>query len=113
MWRQRKLGRWFFSLMLGVLAGYGYRLGRIMLAYAVVVGLAATGYWLLGALGYGAHLAPHEALLVSITAFHGRVFSEAFQIGSPQAWIAAGEAIMGLVIEGIFIAMLTQRFFGK
>jgi hypothetical protein len=31
----------------------------------------------------------------------------------PQAWVAAFEAVMGLVIEGVFIAMLAQRFFGK
>lgn len=113
LWRQGKPGRWFFSLMLGTLAGYGYRLGRILLAYLMVVGIAAAAYWALGALGHGLPLAPHEAILVSITAFHGRVFSETFQVASPQAWVAAGEAIMGLVVEGIFIAMLTQRFFNK
>ncbi|HKB48720.1 MAG TPA: pentapeptide repeat-containing protein, partial [Ktedonobacterales bacterium] len=46
--RRGKLGRWAFSLALGVLAGYGYRMGRILLAYLLVVGLAALAYWALG-----------------------------------------------------------------
>ncbi|HEX9068420.1 MAG TPA: pentapeptide repeat-containing protein [Ktedonobacterales bacterium] len=113
LWREGKLGRWFFSLALGTLAGYGYRMGRILLAYAVVVGLAAIAYWVLGVLGAGPALLPQEALLVSVTAFHGRVFSETFRLGGPEAWVAAAEAVLGLVIEGIFIAMLTQRFFSR
>ena len=111
--RQGKLGRWSFSLALALLAGYGYRMGRILLAYLLVVGLAALAYWILGVSGYGPSLAPHEALLVSVTAFHGRVFAEAFQVTSPAAWVAAAEAVLGLLIEGVFIAMLTQRFFSK
>lgn len=112
LWRQRKLGRWLFSLLLAALAGYGYRLGRILLAYAVVVGLAALAYYLLGAAGQGPPFTPVEALLVSITAFHGRVFSEPFAVSSPQAWVAAFEAVTGLIVEGVFVAMLVQRFFG-
>lgn len=54
-----------------------------------------------------------QALLESITAFHGRVFLELFASNTPQIWITAFEAVVGLVIEGVFIAMLTQRFFGK
>jgi uncharacterized protein YjbI with pentapeptide repeats len=111
LFRQGKLGRWAFSLALALLAGYGYRMGRILLAYLLVVGLAAVAYWTLGTVGYGPSLAPHEAVLVSVTAFHGRVFAEAFQVTSPAAWVAAAEAVSGLVIEGVFIAMLTQRFF--
>jgi len=113
LFRQGKLGRWSFSLALALLAGYGYRMGRILLAYLLVVGLAALAYWILGVSGYGPSLAPHEALLVSVTAFHGRVFAEAFQVTSPAAWVAAAEAVLGLLIEGVFIAMLTQRFFSK
>jgi hypothetical protein len=113
LFRQGKLGRWGFSLALALLAGYGYRMGRILLAYLLVVGLAALAYWTLGVSGYGPLLAPHEALLVSVTAFHGRVFAEAFQVTSPAAWVAAAEAVSGLLIEGVFIAMLTQRFFSK
>lgn len=54
-----------------------------------------------------------EAVVLSITAFHGRVFSFPFQLGSPQGVVTAVEAITGLLFEGIFIAMLTRRFFGR
>jgi hypothetical protein len=112
LWRRRKLGRWLFSLLLAALAGYGYRLSRIVVAYAIVIALAATAYYAFGVSGHGPVLSPLQALLVSITAFHGRVFSESFGTSSPQAWIAACEAVTGLVIEGVFTAMLVQRFFG-
>ncbi|HEX8032487.1 MAG TPA: pentapeptide repeat-containing protein, partial [Ktedonobacterales bacterium] len=113
--RKGMLGRWFFSLLLGLLAGYGYRMGRIIMAYLLVVGSAAVAYFMCGWLGYGPQppLDAPAALLVSITAFHGRVFSGQFGIATPQAWIAAIEAVLGLLVEGVFIAMLTQRFFGK
>lgn len=113
LWRQGRLGRWLFSWTLGLLAGYGYRMGRILAAYALVVVLCAVAYYALGTAGSAPHLAPQEALLVSVTAFHGRVFSEQFRVGSPQAWFAAFEAVAGMVIEGVFVALLAQRFFGK
>ena len=75
--------------------------------------LCAVAYYVLG-LSYEPHLSFLDALLISITAFHGRVFSEPFlRPGEPQLWVTAFEAVMGLVIEGVFIAMLTQKFFGK
>ncbi len=112
MGRVDKLGSWLFSWGLYLLGGYGYRMWRILAAYAAVVGLAAIAYYLLG-LRDPPHLGWQDALLASITAFHGRVFSEQFVIGSPQAWVTALEAVAGLVVEGVFIAMLAQRFFGK
>jgi len=36
-----------------------------------------------------------------------------FTLDTPQIWAAAFEVVTGLVIEGVFIAMLVQRFFGK
>jgi hypothetical protein len=33
--------------------------------------------------------------------------------GSAQAWIATVESVVGIVIEGVFVAMLIQRFFGR
>ena len=112
LWMQREIGRWFFSLMLALLAGYGYRMWRILVAYALVVCACAFAYFVLG-MYYGPHLSLLQALLESVTAFHGRVFSELFASDTPQIWVTAFEAIAGLVIEGVFIAMLTQRFFGK
>jgi hypothetical protein len=60
------------------------------------------------------HLQWYEALVVSLTAFHGRgFFSEQFSPGDPQSFVAAIEAAIGLLIEVCFIATFTQKFFGK
>jgi uncharacterized protein YjbI with pentapeptide repeats len=113
LWRERRLGRWLFSLSLAALGGYGYRMWRILVAYVLCISVSALAYFVLGQVGYGHPLPLHEAFLVSITAFHGRVFAEQFNPETPQAWVTAGEAVAGLVVEGVFIAMLAQRFFGK
>lgn len=107
-----KFGAYLFSLILALLTGYGYRMWRIVLAYALVNSVFATLYFLLG-LTTPPHLTWIDALLVSVTAFHGRVFSAGFLIGSAQATVSAIEAITGLLFEAIFVAMLTQRFFSK
>src|SRR5712692_5085819 len=112
LWHQQNFGRWLFSLLLAMLSGYGYRIWRILVAYVLVVSLFAVAYFVLG-LHYPPHLPLVQAFLESITAFHGRVFLEQFNPNTPQIWLTALEAIMGLVIEGVFIAMLIQRFFGK
>jgi uncharacterized protein YjbI with pentapeptide repeats len=111
LWKQHDFGKWLFSMLLALLAGYGYRMGRILVAYLIVVSACAVAYFVLS-MFYGPQMSLLDAVLTSITAFHGRVFSEPFQ-HSPQLWITAFEAIAGLVIEGVFIAMLTQKFFGK
>jgi len=46
--RRKKLGQYLFSGFLYVLAGYGYRPGRSVVAYLLVIGLFATTYALLG-----------------------------------------------------------------
>ena len=62
-------------------------------------------------------ITPHptlaQAFLEIITAFHGGVILEQFTLDTPQIWATAFEVVTGLVIEGVFIAMLVQRFFGK
>ncbi len=111
LWKQGAFGKWLFSLFLALLTGYGYRMWRILVAYLIVVSACAVAYFVLS-IFYGPQMSPLDAVLTSITAFHGRVFSEPFQ-HSPQLWVTAFEAIAGLVLEGVFIAMLTQKFFGK
>ncbi|HEY0757088.1 MAG TPA: pentapeptide repeat-containing protein [Ktedonobacteraceae bacterium] len=107
-----RLGAYLFSLLLALLTGYGHRMGRIIAAYLLLICLFAGLYYGFG-LSYDPHITGIEAFILSITAFHGRVFSSPFHLQSPQGVVTAIEAIMGLLFEGIFIAMLTQRFFGK
>jgi uncharacterized protein YjbI with pentapeptide repeats len=107
-----KLGPYLFSLFLAVLTGYGYRMWRIVVAYVVLILLFASLYYGFS-LGHLSHFSALDALILSITAFHGRVFSSPFQLGSLQGIVAAIEAVTGLLFEGIFIAMLTHRFFNR
>lgn len=113
LWKQGSFWKWLGSAILALLAGYGYRMWRILAAYLFIILLCAVAYFLLG-MYYEPHLSFLEAVLTSVTAFHGRVFSEPFlQPGEPQLWVTAFEAVTGLVIESVFIAMLAQKFFGK
>ncbi|HEV2461986.1 MAG TPA: pentapeptide repeat-containing protein, partial [Ktedonobacterales bacterium] len=119
--RQRKLGSYFFARFLDGLAGYGYKPLRGVLAYVLVIAGFAALYALAthGQLTFGlppSQLQPltwYEALVLSISSFHGRGFFQPVQsLGDPVAILAAGEAIIGLLIEISFIATFTQRFFG-
>lgn len=108
-----KLGAYLFSLFLAVLTGYGFRLWRMIVAYVLLILAFAGAYW-----GLDVHRRPQpfsfwQAIILSVTAFHGRVFSNPFNLSDPQIVVTALEAICGLVIEGVFIAMLTQRFFNR
>jgi len=108
-WYDRTYAKWLGSLFLDLLSGYGYKVGRCFIAYALVIGIFATIYHLLGT-----HSAWNESIVISMTAFHGRgFFPEQFHPGDPQALAAAIEAFVGLLIEITLIATLTQRFFGK
>jgi len=112
LWIRREPGRGLFSLLLALLTGYGYRMWRILLAYLLVISLCAVAYFIIG-IYFSPHLTLLQAFLENITAFHGRVFYELFAPDTPQIWVTVFEAVAGLLIEGVFIAMLTQRFFGR
>jgi uncharacterized protein YjbI with pentapeptide repeats len=109
--RMRSLGPYFFASLLGTLTGYGYRMWRILAANALLVCCFAAAYFALGFVS-APHLAWYDALFVSLTAFHGRVFVEAFLPGTIQIWLTAAEAVCDLLVESIFIAMLARRFLG-
>ena len=109
----RSIGPFLFSCFLDVLAGYGYKPGRTVVAYlATILGFGLL-YFLLGHY-VGPHFSPLYALLVSISSFHGRGFFPAgFLPTMPMTALGACEAIIGVTIEISFIATFTQRYFGK
>lgn len=114
-WRERRLGAYLFSALLAVLAGYGYRLWRIGVSYLSAVALFALAY--LTARFFAGTVIDWrqvgEAAQISLNAIHGRVFFAQFALDTAQSWIATVESVVGIVIEGVFVAMLIQRFFGK
>lgn len=111
--RQGKGLRWLGSLMLDLISGYGYRPLRSFIAYAVVI-LGFMGLYLLNSQFVAPHLAWNEALVLSMSSFHGRgFFTPSIGLGDTYAELAAAEAFVGLMIEITFIATFTQRFFSR
>ncbi len=107
-WRALKCGGFLFSCFLDVIAGYGYKPGRSLVIYLLMIASFATCYFFFG------HLPPREALIFSVTSFHGRGFLPGpFALDDPVTALAALEAVVGLFIEISFIATFTQRFFGR
>ena len=111
--QQKKIGQYLFSGFLDLLAGYGYKPGNSMIAYLVTIFGFTFLYWL-NAHYIIPHLGWREALVLSISSFHGRgFFSQDIKLGDTYAQLAAAEAVIGLGIEISFIATFTRRFFGK
>jgi hypothetical protein len=108
----RRTGSYLASLLLDALTGYGYRMGRMIVAYVALISFFAALYYGFGQTG-ASHLGLREAVVLSVTSFHGRVFSSPFTVNSPQSIVTAAEAITGFLFEGLFIAMLAQRVFGR
>jgi hypothetical protein len=110
---QRRLGAWLFSWVLFLLAGYGYRPARSFFWYLAVIAGFAIAYF---SVGYTSGLIPGplDAVVFSVTSFHGRGFFPNENIGlhHPLTVLAAIEAVIGLFIEISFIATFTQRYFG-
>jgi hypothetical protein len=116
------LVRWLFSWFLALLAGYGYHPGRSIFWYLTAIAsftllyMQATRGWIPFGLPAPSQLAPlpwYEALILSVSSFHGRGFFQPLEsLGDPVAALAAIEAVIGLLIEISFIATFTQRSFG-
>jgi hypothetical protein len=105
--------RAFGSWLLDLVAGYGYRPIRSLIAYVLIICAFAAAYLALGDAN-GQTLTWNEAIVISMTAFHGRgFFSAVFQPGDLQAAVAAVEGFIGLLIEIVLIATFTQRFFAR
>ena len=113
---QRRWAHYVGSFLLAALSGYGYRPLRSFAMYFGLIAGFAVAYYLI-APAAGIHMCPLAAIVFSITSFHGRGFSPSpagdVALTNPLTVLAAGEAILGLIVEIAFIATFTQRFFGK
>lgn len=108
-----RLGRWLFSWLLFIIAGYGYRPLRTLFWYAAIIVGFALAYMHFGHIN-GQPFEFDEALVFSVTSFHGRgFFPGTLSLKDVVTKLAAAEAMVGLLIEFSFIATFTQRFFGK
>jgi uncharacterized protein YjbI with pentapeptide repeats len=114
------LGPWLFSWLLNLVSGYGDKPSRALACYLAVVGAFTAAYYAItnSLLAFiPSHSTPlhwQEALVLSISSFHGRgFFPSMISLGDPVALVAAAEAIFGLLIELVFIATFTRRFFER
>jgi hypothetical protein len=111
--RRFRIPQYLGSRFLDLISGYGYRPWRSFITYALVILAFAAAYFTLGSTS-GHTLSWNESIVISMTAFHGRgFFSTVFQPGDLQAAVAAVEAFIGLLIEIVFIATFTNRFFAR
>lgn len=102
----RKLCTYGVWLLMDALAGHGYKPGRTLFWYLFVIASFTEVYHAHG-------LSVLQALILSVTAFHGRGFFLGNGTLSDLAMWAAGEAVVGLFIEISFIASFTLRYFGR
>jgi uncharacterized protein YjbI with pentapeptide repeats len=108
--RWQALGAWLFSWFLEVFTGYGYKPERCFVAYLLAVVVFTMLHYIVGAVA-GSPLTWLSALAVSVQSLHGRIFS--FQPSDPQTLLNTIEAFVGLFIEAIVVAVITQRILGK
>ncbi|MGZ6356164.1 MAG: pentapeptide repeat-containing protein [Ktedonobacteraceae bacterium] len=108
--RQKSFGQYLFSLFLDGIAGYGYKPQRCLYVYFLAIIGFTIAHYFVGVVA-GPQLTLLSALAVSVQSLHGRVFS--FQPSDPQALINSIEAFVGLFIEAIIVAVITQRILGK
>jgi uncharacterized protein YjbI with pentapeptide repeats len=104
---------WLLSLLLSAVAGYGvYHVWRLAITYLGVVAVFACAYFVVGQHAQTG-LQPVDALVLSLTSFHGRGLQPASALTDTMRHIAGLEAILGLLIEGLFIAAFTRRIIGS
>jgi hypothetical protein len=102
------------SAILDLTCGYGFKPGRILVAYLTTVAAFALLYNWLGPLTDSQFKATGaNAIWFSFIAIHGRgvVGSGGVGAGSQLLVVAAFEAILGLLIEAVFVATLLRWLF--
>lgn len=54
-----------------------------------------------------------DSLSLSVSAFHGRGIQPSSGVREDMLWLAGLESVVGLMVEGLFIAALTRRVTGS
>jgi uncharacterized protein YjbI with pentapeptide repeats len=106
------VGAWLISLTLSAVAGYGvYHVWRLFLTYLAVIGTFAGLYYVFGQQDHPT-MTVINAVVLSLTSFHGRGLQPPVQLTDTISIYAAIEAVLGLVVEALFIGSLTRRITG-
>jgi uncharacterized protein YjbI with pentapeptide repeats len=100
-----RLGKYLFSSFLDLATGYGYKPWRSIIAYLLIINMFALAY---SAFDHISFLP--DALVLSLTGFHGHGFFPSQSGASGFMILIALEAIVGLLIEMSYIIVFTKRF---
>ena len=115
-WLKRALygGRYYCtrgaSFLLDLICGYGYKPLRILAAYVLIILIFARLYVIYPPRPH----APHgwNAIWFSMIAFHGRgVISGDIDPDSGMLWVPALEAVIGLGVEALLVAIIIRHLF--
>jgi hypothetical protein len=119
VWQRRVLLRnrrpfgYLGYLIMDAVSGHGYSPRRALISYATVIIGFAAAFAAIGSVN-GHAFNPVEAIVFSVTSFHGRgFFPGGLGLDDPITILAAVEAVLGLFVEITFIATFTQRFFAR
>jgi pentapeptide repeat protein len=105
----RAFALWLLSYLLGATTGYGEFLGRLVVTYLLAIGVFTAALLAVAGLPLSWE-SLRDALVFSLTAFHGR--------GSPPpglaptaalATLSSVEGIVGLVVEGLLIGVIVNK----
>jgi len=111
LWQKRRFPAFILSGLVCLVSGYGYRPIRSFAAYAITI-FGFMGLYLWNSQVVSPHLTWDEALVLSMSSFHGRgFFSSTISLGDTYARLSVVEAFIGLLIEAMLIATFTQRIF--
>jgi uncharacterized protein YjbI with pentapeptide repeats len=98
------------SFLLDIICGYGYKPVRILIVYVVTILVFARIYATYAPQPH----APHgwNTIWFSMIAFHGRgIISGDINPNARILWVPALEAVIGLGIEALLVAVIIRRLF--
>ena len=100
-----QLGKYLCSSFLDLATGYGYKPWRGIVVYLLIISMFALAYSAFDQVSF-----LPDALVLSLTGFHGRGFFPVQSGASAFMVLIALEAIVGLLIEISYIVVFTKRF---
>lgn len=104
--------RWMGSCFLYMFTWLSAHLGWLFFTYLLAILCFTIAYFILGIQAHTG-LTLSNALILSLTSFHGRGLQPSTDLNDVMRVIAGIEAIFGLLIEALFISAFTRRVTGS
>lgn len=113
LWESHNYSGWLASAILRFTCGYGESIRRALVTYVIAILAWTVAYFVVSEYEHGTpRLSLLEALVLSLTSFHGRGFLSLPQtLGGPISVLASLEAVVGLFVEALLIATLARYVF--